>query len=418
MQSWMNRPWLNEGVRIETNGLSMYLQSSSGEAAEIEDSASKTVRESPGRRSTIASPRSDPPATALLQTTIPEYRASIVTALRARLGGQLLVLAGENDFEPTVRLTVADLGVVVVPNVYLIGRRLVWQRRCIRRLLQPDVVVLELNPRVLSSWVVLAVRHIRRKPTVLWGHAWPRSGAASQTDRIRHAMRRLASGILVYTDTQADELSHRMPKATIRSAPNALYSQRLAVAATDTRTARDVLFVGRLVARKKPALLLEAFLAALPSLPDDTSLVFVGDGDLREQLEQRVDIAGAEDRVRFEGSVTDFQALRNLYWDALVSVSPGYVGLSLIQSLWFGVPMIIARDEPHSPEIEAAQDGTNSILVASDSITDLRDAIAGAFADRAAWAARGPSIARACSARYSVESMVGSMVEVIEAQRR
>lgn len=230
-------------------------------------------------------------------------------------------------------------------------------------------------------------------------------------------MRRLASGIVVYTDTQAEELSRRMPGTDIRSAPNGLYSRELAVSVTDTRPARHVLYVGRLVEKKKPMLLLEAFLAALPSLPEDSCLIFVGDGDLRQQLGRRAEVERAERRVRFEGNVSDFQTLRGLYWDALISVSPGYVGLSLIQSLWFGVPMIIARDEPHSPEIEAAHEGANAIMVGSDSTTLLSDAIVSAFDDRDTWVARGQSIARACVARYSVESTVGSIVEVIEAQR-
>lgn len=46
----------------------------------------------------------------------------------------------------------------------------------------------------------------------------------------------------------------------------------------------------------------------------------------------------------------------DVYANALVSVSPGYVGLSLTQSLSFGVPMLIAIDEAHVPEIDAALD--------------------------------------------------------------
>ncbi|MGH3134086.1 MAG: glycosyltransferase [Gaiellaceae bacterium] len=354
---------------------------------------------------------------ALLQTTIPDYRAGIISALRERYGRRLLILTGEDGFEATIRLANADPELVLLRNVYIAHRRLLWQRESVRRLLRPDVVVLELNPRVLSSWAILALRRLRGKPTVLWGHAWPRSGSDSRTDRVRDAMRRLASAIVVYTDTQARELSVRMPGSLIRSAPNGMYSAELAVAATDARTARDVLYVGRLVGTKKPRLLLDAFLAALPSLPDDACLVFVGDGDLRDELEHAVGVAGALRRVRFEGKVSDFESLRVLYGNALISVSPGYVGLSLIQSLWFGVPMIIARDEPHSPEIEAAHPGANAIFVPSDSTADLRDAIVAVFGNREQWVARGPAIARACVESYSVESTVGSIVDVIEALR-
>ena len=56
---------------------------------------------------------------------------------------------------------------------------------------------------------------------------------------------------------------------------------------------------------------------------------------------------------------------------AIVNVCPGYAGLSITQSYWFGVPTIIGRDELHSPEIEAAIDGENTVFFESDSVADL-----------------------------------------------
>src|SRR5207248_11625357 len=123
------------------------------------------------------------------------------------------------------------------------------------------------------------------------------------------------------------------------------------------------------------------------------------------------------DRIRFLGEITDFEELRRVYGTALASVSPGYVGLSLTQSLWFGVPAIIARDEPHSPEIEAARKDFNSLFIESDSVDALSDALVRVENDRDAWLARRPEIARDCATRYSVESMIDPIVKLVEALR-
>ena len=113
-----------------------------------------------------------------------------------------------------------------------------------------------------------------------------------------------------------------------------------------------------------------------------------------------------------------YEPLRAVYDTALCSVSPGYVGLSLIQSLWFGVPAIIARDEPHSPEIEAALEGHNAVIVESDSVSAMRDALLQVAGHRDDWVARRPAIASACVARYAVESMVASIASAMRRRSR
>ena len=97
------------------------------------------------------------------------------------------------------------------------------------------------------------------------------------------------------------------------------------------------------------------------------------------------------------------------------SVSPGAVGLSIVQSTAFGVPMIVARDEPHGPEIEAAREGENSVLVESDSPAALAGALREMAAQRDRWSARRGEIAADCAARYSAEAMAERMLEAIRA---
>ena len=351
----------------------------------------------------------------LLQTTIPDYRVAAIAGLRERLGQRLVVVAGESDFSEGVRLAPRLSGVAVVENVFLLGRRLLWQRRCVRRLSRSSTLVLELNPRIVSSWLLLLRRRLARRRTVLYGHAWPRRGASASTDRVRGLMRRLGDAVIVYTESQARELGALMPGTVVRAAPNALYSRALAIGdAAHRRPARTILFVGRLVPAKKPLLLLEGFARVANDLPACTRLVFVGDGPLAPALWERARDLGVSDRVELAGHVEAFDRLRVLYADALVSVSPGYAGLSLTQSLWFGVPVLIARDEPHAPEIEAAEAGVNSVFFESDSSEALGRELVRAFEDRDRWLQRGPEIAAVCVSRYSLESMVDAIVEVVD----
>jgi glycosyltransferase involved in cell wall biosynthesis len=221
-------------------------------------------------------------------------------------------------------------------------------------------------------------------------------------------MRRMARAIVVYTEAQAMELGQRMPATRIIAAPNALY-RREEIVHTELQTPRSFLYVGRLVEAKRPLILIEAFLAALQNLPSDVELVIVGDGPLRPALEALV---GSVGRVRFVGHVGERAELAVLYAHAIASVSPGYVGLAVTQSFSFGVPMLISRDEAHSPEIEAAKEGFNAIFFdgSSSALSHLLVSVA-TRSDQ--WAAPRVAISEDCAARYCVEKMVAGIEQAV-----
>ena len=134
----------------------------------------------------------------------------------------------------------------------------------------------------------------------------------------------------------------------------------------------------------------------------------VGDGPLRPELEA---MAKRDDssNIEFLGSESRLSELRSLYSCSLASVSPGYVGLSLTQSLGFGVPMIIARNEPHSPEIEAAIEGTNAVFFESGSVPSLVAALTAVNDASTQWIRRRVQIADETMEKYSIEAMVDAI---------
>ena len=348
----------------------------------------------------------------LLQTAIGDYRQRVLDLLIDHMGKDFHVFAGPEYFESSTKTRVS-LGdhLSFVSNHFLPGRRFLFQTGMWMPVLKADVAVLELNPRILSVWLLLVFRKILNRKSVLWGHAWPRRGRYERSDRVRNLMRQLGDAIVVYTEAQAKELNEKMPGKHIVAAPNALYPKNIIGADPDLNKAKDFIYVSRLVSSKKPMLLLEAFASVADELPTNCNLVFVGDGPLRSNLEVRSQELGLESRIRFKGHVSDFERLRELYATSIASVSPGYVGLSITQSFAFGVPMIIARDEPHSPEIEAAVEGVNSYMFASDSRSNLAETLLTFVENKDLWLKRRVSIASDCAERYSVELMANRILE-------
>ena len=353
---------------------------------------------------------------AIVQTVAPDYRVDVFRRL-AGIVARFTLVAGEEFFDSTVT-TAPELDDLRwrVKNRFFLGRRFLWQSGHVRRVVGVDVAVLEMNPRILSNWALLALRALGRRPTLVWGHAVSRERSSHRPDVLRRAMMKLASGAIVYTETEAASL-RRQGLGPVFAAPNAVFPATYRPEAAHTGDGPPAfVYVGRLVETKKPQLLLRAFLLAAPELPGDASLTIVGEGPKRTELEEFAATAPPDlrRRITFLGHRSDRKTLERVYATATASVSPGYVGLSLIQSLYHGVPMIIARGEPHSPEIEAAHDGDNAVFFKEDSVEDLARALVSVAAAKAKWAQRCADIANACRSSYSAEAMADRMSDAVQ----
>lgn len=353
----------------------------------------------------------DPLDLVLVQTALDDYRQAVLEVMIERLGARFAAYAGPTYFHPSFRTRV-QIGSALRPlrNHFLADRRLLWQHGAFRAAWSPSVAIVEFNPRILSVWMVLLARGLRRRRTLLWGHAWSRSGRHARTAPVRAAMRRLASGVIVYSSAQADELASVMPRSQIFVAPNAIYRAcDMQPMTAPLQAINTFLFVGRLVPEKKPDRLLRAFRDVQPLMQDGVRLVFVGDGPLRHDLEHQARDLGSA--VEFLGHVGDHAALRRIYSRAIASVSPGTVGLSITQSLGFGVPMIISRDERHGPEVVAAVEGWNSLFFRDDVPGDLARALIRMTDERDQWTSRRTEIAALCRSSFSAESMAEGFLE-------
>jgi hypothetical protein len=90
------------------------------------------------------------------------------------------------------------------------------------------------------------------------------------------------------------------------------------------------------------------------------------------------------------------------------------VGLNAIHSLAYGVPIIFAREESHSPEIAAVQEGKNSLGFPSGSKTDLAKVILELAFDTKKAESLGSAGADLVSTQFSTEAMVKSLLQAIQ----
>jgi len=127
-----------------------------------------------------------------------------------------------------------------------------------------------------------------------------------------------------------------------------------------------ILFVGSLDGRKQNDILINAYRNICDRISDEITLTIVGDGDQKRKLEKLVMDLDLGRRVSFEGSVVDTKILLEYYERAIVSVSFGQAGLSVLQSLGFGVPFLTKKNAISGGEKSNIKDGVNSLFCDDD----------------------------------------------------
>lgn len=134
-------------------------------------------------------------------------------------------------------------------------------------------------------------------------------------------------------------------------------------------------FIGRLTTTKKLEWLIKAH-SQLNKTGFDCNLVIIGDGQIKDRLEQLSIDCGFERRVWFYGECYNDKVNRELIYNADLCISPGNVGLTAIHSLQYGTP-VISHDNFHTqgPEYEAIKPYETGLLYREGDFEDFYNVI-------------------------------------------
>ncbi len=160
--------------------------------------------------------------------------------------------------------------------------------------------------------------------------------------------------------------------------------------------------------------MVKAFHKSLDLIPEDAKLIIVGDGEEKEKIQQYTNRYHLTNRIQLLGHISDYNSLKELYHHAIFSVSPGYVGLSITQSFGFGVPMLISRNENHSPEIEAVKEHENALFFKTDDMDDFAQKLQNIYQSKEEWLKKRKKIIDFCKQNYSIEAMAQVFINLVK----
>jgi glycosyltransferase involved in cell wall biosynthesis len=136
-----------------------------------------------------------------------------------------------------------------------------------------------------------------------------------------------------------------------------------------------VLQVVRLSRIKRPELLLHAA-EILSQQRQDLLFVLIGDGEMRQQLEQMVVERGLQNTVRFIGALYDESVLSSWYLSASVFVVPTFIGLSAHHAMSYGLPIVTDDSlDSQGSEFDIIADGLNALTYREGDAQCMAEAI-------------------------------------------
>lgn len=269
----------------------------------------------------------------------------------------------------------------------------------------PDALIVEANPRYLSTPAAVRWMHQQGRPVIGWGLGSPTVGGLRKQRRV--SFLRQFDAMIAYSQRGVDEYAALgFPREKIFVAHNSVSPPPSFPFPTRPLTFNlrpNILFVGRLQARKR----IDSLLRACSQLEPNPRLVIVGDGPERESLTslaKRIDPS-----AEFVGARQGAE-LKPYFLKADLFVLPGTGGLAVQEAMSYGLPVIVAQGDGTQDDLVRKENGWQ---VPPDDFPMLLHTMKDALSDAARLRRMGEESYRIVKEEINIEKMVETFVTVL-----
>jgi glycosyltransferase involved in cell wall biosynthesis len=232
-----------------------------------------------------------------------------------------------------------------------------------------DVIICIFDLRYYGTYE-LAWSRLKHK-TVFWGIGISSSSGLREKrlmDKLRVKIAKQARSLILYSEkVKKVYQSLNFPKPIYVATNSVKVAQRESYSLKQVKPLQ-FLFVGSLDERKRIDLFLKAFARTTQQLPNFSGEIhIIGSGSLESDLKNLTDQLAINSSVQFHGRISDPDQLTQFYEKAILSFTINQAGLSVLQSLGNGVPVLSSEDAVTGGELFNIIDGKTGFLIGSGS---------------------------------------------------
>jgi glycosyltransferase involved in cell wall biosynthesis len=351
----------------------------------------------------------------LLQRVLPTYRVPFFDTLARKCEGGLNLFAGQPRPVEAIKTTTQlehALYTSARNHHYFSGPLYLCRQSGLIEWLeawQPDALVVEGNPRYLSTPSAVKWMHKRGRPVLGWAlGAPPLSGLlAAVRESARRRLLFSLDGVISYSQRGAAQYhALGMPPERVFVAYNAV--SPAPSAPPPSRSERfdgppTVLFVGRLQTRKRLDLLFRACAAQVTK----PRLLVVGDGPARSDFEAQA--AEFYPQAEFLGALHG-PNLDPIFAQADLFVLPGTGGLAVQQAMIHALPVIVAQGDGTQEDLVRPENGW---LVPPGDLETLTHILSEALRDATRLRQMGAESYRITAEEINLEQMAAVFVQAL-----
>lgn len=193
-------------------------------------------------------------------------------------------------------------------------------------------------------------------------------------DRIRTFFYRQASALAFYTDYPIEKyVKLGIPREKLFVAPNTV-----AVSPIDNIGTKDsILVIGTLYREKGLQLLLDAY-AELKYECNLPILNIIGKGPDYELIQRWIQDNNMQDKIYLRGAIFDINEKAKYFAKAFACISPKQAGLTVLESMGYGVPFVTTKNAITGGELLNIHNGVDGVVLEEESqllstIKDIAD---------------------------------------------
>ena len=292
------------------------------------------------------------PKVLIIQNFIPFYREHIYNLIGKE---SQLVIAHSGSKSSGLQ----DVDQVILKNRKIGSLNI--QSNLINQLGNKDLVIAMFDLHWLSSILSCFYCKWKKIPFYWWGHGL---GSSKLFNYLRLFLLRFSDGLILYSShSKAIFISKGIDSKKLFVAPNTIHIEN---SSFDSKVEKKhFLFVGGLRNIKRIPELIDAFALFKQELEyRDIRLFIVGNGPMLEDYMRIVKSLDLSNEIVFTGSITDNVKLKNLFQRSYAYVSPGDVGLGVLHSFAYGIPVITrhAKYANHGPEFHNIIHNENGLI--------------------------------------------------------